>query len=111
MRASARPGLAAAVRASQVCQAVRVLTATVACALAAIAWAYLLLGRAGYWRTDQRLPASGAGPRPEPGPWPRVVAVVPARDEAVMLPVTLPTLLGAGLPGAVRHRPGGRRQL
>ncbi len=72
------------------------LTATVACALAAVAWAYLLLGRAGYWRTDQRLPA---GARPEPGPWPRVVAVVPARDEAVMLPVTLPTLLAQDYPG------------
>jgi hopene-associated glycosyltransferase HpnB len=78
---------------------VRVLTATVACALAAVAWAYLLLGRAGYWRTDQRLPASGAGPRPEPGPWPRVMAVVPARDEAGMLPVTLPTLLAQDYPG------------
>jgi hopene-associated glycosyltransferase HpnB len=78
---------------------VRVLTATVACALAAAAWAYLLLGRAGYWRTDQRLPASAAGPRPEPGPWPRVVAVVPARDEAVMLPVTLPTLLAQDYQG------------
>jgi len=33
------------------------------------------------------------------GHWPSVVAVVPARDEAAMLPETLPTLLGQGYPG------------
>src|SRR5204862_7422741 len=33
--------------------------------------------------------------------WPDVVAVVPARNEAAMLPVTLPTLLGQDYPGAL----------
>jgi hopene-associated glycosyltransferase HpnB len=70
-----------------------------ACSLAAIAWAYLLAGHGGYWRTDQRLPPlarEAAGPRG----WPGVVAVVPARNEAAVLPGTLPTLLAQDYPGA-----------
>ena len=91
-----------------------VLIAIAACALAAAAWAYLLTGRGGYWRTDQRLPGADAGPgRPDgdagpgrPGAdagarrWPGVVAVVPARNEAAVLPAALPTLLGQDYPGA-----------
>jgi hopene-associated glycosyltransferase HpnB len=68
----------------------------IACSLAAIAWAYLLIGHGGYWRTDQRLPPSGDGPRS----WPSVVAVVPARNEGAVLPGTLPTLLAQDYPGA-----------
>ena len=60
-----------------------------ACLLAAIAWAYLLAGHGGYWRTDQRLPS----PRADPAAWPGVTAVVPARNEAAVLPFTLPSLL------------------
>jgi hopene-associated glycosyltransferase HpnB len=69
-----------------------------ACVLAAAAWLYLLAGHAGFWRTDVRLP----GPADPPGParWPSVVAVVPARDEAAILPGSLPTLLGQDYPGA-----------
>ena len=37
----------------------------------------------------------------EPDAWPDVVAVVPARNEAEMLPVTLPALLGQDYPGAL----------
>jgi hopene-associated glycosyltransferase HpnB len=66
------------------------------CVLAALAWAYLLAGHGGYWRTDQRLPPSPA----DPGTWPSVAAVVPARNEAAVLPATLPTLLGQEYPGA-----------
>jgi hopene-associated glycosyltransferase HpnB len=66
------------------------------CALAAITWAYLLAGHGGYWRTGQRLPAVAADPRT----WPAVTAVVPARNEAAVLPGTLPTLLGQDYPGA-----------
>jgi len=55
----------------------------------------------GYWRTGQRLPA--AAPRQAGSPrWPGVAAVVPARNEADMLPVTLPALLGQDYPGAFR---------
>jgi len=63
--------------------------AVAACALAAVAWAYLLAARGGYWRTDQRLPANPADPRR----WPSVAAVIPARNEAAILPATLPSLL------------------
>jgi hopene-associated glycosyltransferase HpnB len=69
--------------------------ALAASVLAAIAWAYLLAGHGGYWRTDQRLPAARAAP----ARWPDVAAVVPARDEAAVLPVTLPTLLAQDYPG------------
>lgn len=37
-----------------------------------------------------------------PGKWPPVVAVVPARNEAAILPVTLPALLGQDYPGDFR---------
>jgi hopene-associated glycosyltransferase HpnB len=75
--------------------------------LAAVAWGYLLLGHGGYWRTDHRLPDCPAGddpPRPGPGAgnWPCVSAVVPARDEAAILPLTLPTLLRQDYPGWLR---------
>ncbi len=70
--------------------------AVAACALAAVAWACLLAGHGGYWRTDQRLPL----PRADPAAWPGVTAVVPARNEAAMLPATLPTLLAQEYPGA-----------
>ncbi len=69
-----------------------------ACVLAAAAWAYLLAGHGGFWRTDVRLPGPPGSPGPQP--WPSVVAVVPARDEAAILPETLPTLLAQQYPGA-----------
>jgi len=69
-----------------------------ACVLAAAAWVYLVAGHGGFWRTDMRLPG-GADP-PDPDRWPSVVAVVPARDEAAILPETLPTLLAQDYPGA-----------
>ncbi|WP_067897901.1 glycosyltransferase [Actinomadura chibensis] len=68
-------------------------------ALAALAgWLYLACGHGGFWRTGPGLPDGGADP-PE---WPDVVAVVPARDEAAVLPETLPTLLAQEYPGRFR---------
>lgn len=63
-------------------------------ALAAVAWVYLLLFHGGFWHTTHRLP-----PRAGLNGWPSVVAVVPARNEADMLPLALPTLLAQKYPG------------
>ncbi|URN18292.1 MULTISPECIES: glycosyltransferase [Streptomyces] len=65
--------------------------ALVSCA----AWTWLLLGRGMFWHTGQRLPRGSA----EPARWPSVAVVVPARDEAEVLPATLPSLLGQDYPG------------
>ena len=66
-----------------------------ACTTAALAWLYLVAAHGSYWRTSQRLPRVSG----EPDAWPEVVAVVPARNEAEMLPITLPELLGQEYPG------------
>ncbi|MFI6206223.1 glycosyltransferase [Streptomyces sp. NPDC051041] len=63
-------------------------------AVSLAAWLWLLLCRGMFWRTDVGLP-----PRREPGGWPPVCVVVPARDEAAVLPGTLPTLLAQDYPG------------
>ena len=68
-------------------------------AVAALAWAYLLAAHGGYWRTDQRLPPGARDASRDPARWPSVMAVVPARDEAAILPVTLPSLLAQDYPG------------
>jgi hopene-associated glycosyltransferase HpnB len=70
---------------------------SIACAAAALAWVYLVTAHGGFWRTSQRLPRVSAGPRA----WPDVAAVVPARNEAELLPVTLPTLIGQDYPGVL----------
>ncbi len=58
------------------------------------AWLWLLLGQGFFWRTDVRLP-----PRRDPDDWPDVCVVVPARDEAGVLPESLPSLLAQDYPG------------
>ncbi|WP_370934917.1 glycosyltransferase [Amycolatopsis sp. cg13] len=60
-------------------------------------WAGLALCHSWFWRTDQRLP-----PLVRPEIWPSVAIVVPARDEAELLPETLPTLLRQTYPGDAR---------
>ena len=70
-----------------------------AAAAAVLAWVYLLAAHGGYWRTDQRLPPGARDASCDPARWPSVVAVVPARDEAAILPVTLPGLLAQDYPG------------
>ena len=78
------------------CQAVLVPFAIAASTAALLAWIYLLAGHGGFWRTDQRLPP--AAPLGSAA-WPDVVAIVPARDEAEVLPRTLPTLLAQDYAG------------
>jgi len=63
-----------------------------ACSLSA--WLWLLLCQGFFWRTDVRLPR-----RTDPGEWPSVCVVVPARDEAAVLPASLPSLLAQDYPG------------
>src|SRR5712671_3231866 len=73
------------------------LALSIASTAASVIWAYLVFGHGGYWRATEWLP-----PTPEePTAWPDVLAVVPARNEAEMLPVTLPALLGQEYPGAL----------
>ncbi|WP_218003677.1 glycosyltransferase [Actinomadura latina] len=67
-------------------------------ALAALAgWLYLAFGHGAFWRTGPGLPE-----RDDPPEWPEVAAIVPARDEAAILPGTLPTLLAQEYPGVFR---------
>ncbi|MFC8067961.1 glycosyltransferase [Streptomyces sp. NPDC057293] len=67
---------------------------TVVSALSLAAWLWLLFARGLFWRTDVGLPA-----REDPGVWPSVCVVVPARDEAAVLPASLPSLLAQDYPG------------
>ena len=71
------------------------LALSIAATVAAAGWAYLVVGHGGYWRASQWLPRVTG----QPGRWPDVVAVVPARNEAALLPATLPALLGQDYPG------------
>ncbi|MFI6698494.1 glycosyltransferase [Streptomyces sp. NPDC050509] len=70
------------------------------------AWGWLLLGQGFFWRTDQRLPEheeyreNPKGRERDDGRcWPSVALVVPARDEAAVLPESLPSLLAQVYPG------------
>jgi hopene-associated glycosyltransferase HpnB len=86
-----------------------VLVLAIACAVSAAAWVYLVLAHGGFWLTSQRLPGGEPAGEAAGGPsgrrragWPAVAAVVPARNEAESLPVTLPALLAQDYPGAFR---------
>jgi hopene-associated glycosyltransferase HpnB len=63
--------------------------------IALAAWLWLLAAQGGFWRTDVRLPRVER----EPAEWPSVAVVVPARDEAGVLPVSLVSLLAQEYPG------------
>jgi hopene-associated glycosyltransferase HpnB len=65
--------------------------------LGAAAWVWLLVCHGRFWLADQRLPVPV-----EPRRWPSVAVVVPARDEARVLPASLPTLLAQRYPGRAR---------
>ncbi|MGA5798766.1 glycosyltransferase [Streptomyces cellulosae] len=67
-------------------------------AVSLAAWLWLLLFQGWFWRTDVRLPASRE-PDERPDLWPDVCVVVPARDEAGVLPASLPSLLAQDYPG------------
>ncbi|MDE2902203.1 MAG: glycosyltransferase [Chloroflexota bacterium] len=67
---------------------------------AAVAWVWLLVGRGWFWRTEVQLPASSPGASQTR--WPSVTVIVPARNEARLLPSTLPALLRQDYPGCLR---------
>ncbi len=62
------------------------------------AWLFLLVARDGFWLASER----DEGPSPAPPHWPRVVAVVPARDEADVIVRSIGSLLAQNYPGDCR---------
>jgi hopene-associated glycosyltransferase HpnB len=64
------------------------------------AWLAVLLHPARPW--DLRPSDEDGPPAPAPARWPAVAVLVPARNEAEMLPRTLPALLAQDYPGAWR---------
>ena len=73
------------------------MAADIVATLALAIWVYLVLGRGRFWlareRDDRREPAP-------PAAWPRVVAVIPARDEVETIGATVRSLLGQSYPGS-----------
>jgi hopene-associated glycosyltransferase HpnB len=65
-------------------------------------WAYLLFGRGWFWRCgDRDDSASVANRAPNaPDPWPSVIAIIPARDEADMIARSVRSLLRQDYPGS-----------
>ena len=66
--------------------------------LASAAWTYLIVGRGGFWRSDVR-ETSGRGAT-QSQLWPRVTAIVPARDEAATIGACVDALLRQDYAGA-----------
>ena len=64
--------------------------------LALLVWIYLLGFRGGFWLARQR---DDLDPAPDLTEWPRVVAVVPARDEADVIERSIGSLLAQDYPG------------
>ncbi len=85
-------------------------------ALSSLIWLVLLVGRGQFWQADQRLvpgamvpgetAASQATSVSQTGPqvrkYPTVCVVIPARNEAALLPITLPSLLHQDYPGRIQ---------
>lgn len=71
------------------------MTLLILASLSLLIWLYLLGWRGGFWQADQRL----AENLPKLITYPSIIAVVPARNEADVLPVSLKSLLGQEYPG------------
>ncbi len=71
---------------------------TVTACISSATWIYLLAMRGGFWRCRER--EDRQSPCSDPVSWPSVVAVIPARNEADMLPGSLGSLLQQDYPGA-----------
>ncbi|HLI12612.1 MAG TPA: glycosyltransferase [Alphaproteobacteria bacterium] len=68
---------------------------TILAVLALAAWIVQLTLRGGFWRADVRLERD----KPGFGPWPKVIAVIPARNEASIIRRSVASLLGQDYPG------------
>ena len=67
-------------------------------AVALAIWLWLVLAHGDFWRAQER---DSDGP-PAPARWPRVVAVVPARDEADVIARSIGSLMRQDYPGDLR---------
>jgi hopene-associated glycosyltransferase HpnB len=59
-------------------------------------WIYLIVGRGGFWRAAER---DDRDQPPDPVLWPRVIAVIPARDEADVIGQSLRSLVSQDYSG------------
>jgi hopene-associated glycosyltransferase HpnB len=64
--------------------------------IALVIWLYLIFARGAFWLNTERDDAVSSQPRP----WPRVAAVVPARNEAETIGATIGSLMRQDYPGA-----------
>lgn len=64
--------------------------------LSSASWLYLLAFRGRFWQCDQRLSLSADADLEQ---WPSICAIVPARDEATVLPQSLKSLLSQNYAG------------
>jgi len=67
-------------------------------ALACAVWTFALLLRGGFWRATERDDEASA--TSAPNAWPRIVAVMPARNETEVIAAALTSLLRQDYPGA-----------
>jgi hopene-associated glycosyltransferase HpnB len=67
--------------------------------LACATWLYLIVGRGGFWLASERDDGGRAEHNPPLASWPRVTAVVPARNEAACIAASIGSLLAQDYPG------------
>ena len=72
---------------------------TILAALSLIAWLYLVLLHGRFWLTREREERTSSVVASSITDWPRVTAVIPARNEADMLPGSLASLVAQNYPG------------
>jgi hopene-associated glycosyltransferase HpnB len=68
-------------------------------ALGLAAWLYLVLLHGQFWLSREREEHGPLNEPDDPKDWPRITAVVPARNEADMLPRSLASLMAQNYPG------------
>lgn len=67
--------------------------------LSAVIWIYLIAARGAFWRAAERDTRFAPESLAAPSSWPRVVAVVPARNEADVIAEAVGSLLAQSYPG------------